>query len=160
MSRHFGCPLRFDAERAEFRIRPTLLELPLTQADSATASLLERSCQELLTELQGETDLRATISHALLASPGALPNAADMAGRLNLGVRTMRRRLQKLGSSYGTLLRETRREIAEQHLRHGAMGVTELALNLGYADVAVFSRNFKCWTGLSPRQWQSARSQR
>jgi AraC-like DNA-binding protein len=34
------------------------------------------------------------------------------------------------------------------------MSVTDLALNLGYADVSVFSRHFKQWTGLSPRNWQ------
>ena len=47
-------------------------------------------------------------------------------------------------------------EIAEQHLRYRSMAVTELALNLGYADVSVFSGNFRQWTGLSPRAWQHA----
>ena len=77
-----------------------------------------------------------------------------VATTLDLHPRVLQKRLKRLGTSYGELLRQTRQAIAEQHLRHGSMSVTELALNLGYADVAVFSRHFKRWSGLSPRQWQ------
>ncbi|PHS63936.1 MAG: hypothetical protein COB09_11515 [Thalassobium sp.] len=38
--------------------------------------------------------------------------------------------------------------------RYGAQTITELALQLGYAKVAVFSRHFRRWTGISPRAWQ------
>ncbi|MBV1877482.1 MAG: AraC family transcriptional regulator [Pseudomonadales bacterium] len=29
-------------------------------------------------------------------------------------------------------------------------------LKLGYAEVAIFSRHFKQWTGVTPRQWRKA----
>jgi len=58
------------------------------------------------------------------------------------------------GSSYGKLLQQTRLEIAQQHLLNSRLNITELALRLGYAEVAVFSRNFRHWTGLSPLQWR------
>ena len=77
-----------------------------------------------------------------------------VAAMLDLHPRVLQKRLQKQGASYVKLLQQTRRELAEQHLRHQSMSVTDLALNLGYADVSVFSRHFKQWTGLSPRNWQ------
>ena len=73
---------------------------------------------------------------------------------LDLQPRVLQKRLQKSGTNYAELLRETRLEIAEQHLRARTMAITDLALNLGYAEVSVFSRNFKQWTGQSPRAWQ------
>ena len=73
---------------------------------------------------------------------------------LDMHPRVLQKRLKKQGSSYSKLLQETRRDIAEQHLRHASMSVTDLALHLGYADASVFSRNFKRWFGASPRQWQ------
>jgi AraC-like DNA-binding protein len=73
---------------------------------------------------------------------------------LDMHPRVLQQRLQGLACSYGDLLREVRQEVAEQHLRYPSTSITELAFRLGYAEVSVFSRSFKQWTGLSPRQWQ------
>ena len=78
----------------------------------------------------------------------------QVASTLNLQPRVLQQRLQASGTHYGELLRETRQDIAEQHLRHGSLSVTELALQLGFAEASVFSRSFKSWTGQSPRAWQ------
>ncbi|RLQ23283.1 helix-turn-helix domain-containing protein [Seongchinamella sediminis] len=77
-----------------------------------------------------------------------------IAATLDMHPRVLQLRLQEEGSSYGELLRETRLALAEQHLRHKSLSVTDLALKLGYAETSIFSRSFKQWTGLSPRQWQ------
>jgi len=90
--------------------------------------------------------------------PGGECSGERVAAALGLHPRVLQKKLQQQGTSYSKLLRETRMEIAEQHLRHKTMGITDLALNLGYAEVSVFSRNFKQWTGLSPRQWQSEKN--
>jgi AraC-like DNA-binding protein len=66
----------------------------------------------------------------------------------------LQKRLQLQGSSYVALLQETRLTIAREHLRFKSMSITELALNLGYADVSVFSRSFRRLTGMSARQWR------
>ncbi len=68
--------------------------------------------------------------------------------------RLLQRRLQQEGVNFRQLLQQTRRDTAEQFLIHGKVNITDVALNLGYAEVAVFSRHFKQWTGLSPREWQ------
>lgn len=77
-----------------------------------------------------------------------------IAATLDLHPRVLQQRLKHQDCSYGSLLRDTRREIAEQHLRYRSMAITELAFKLGYAEPSIFSRSFKQWTGLSPRQWQ------
>lgn len=81
-------------------------------------------------------------------------NVDRVAATLDLHPRVLQQRLHHRGDSYGELLRETRQEIAEQHLRYRSLPITELAFKLGYAEGSVFSRSFKQWTGLSPRQWQ------
>lgn len=90
------------------------------------------------------------------ALPSGECSIEGVAGTLDLHPRTLQKRLKSGQMSYQQLLRETRLAIAEQHLRYKSMSVTDLALNLGYSDVAVFSRNFRQWTGMSPRQWQAA----
>ena len=77
-----------------------------------------------------------------------------IASTLDLHPRVLQQRLQGIGCNYGELLRETRQELAEQHLRYRYLSVTDLALKLGYSETSIFSRSFKQWTGYSPRQWQ------
>jgi AraC-like DNA-binding protein len=77
-----------------------------------------------------------------------------VAATLNMHPRSLQMRLRENRLSYRGILRETRRELAEQRLRQGSVSITELALQLGYAEVAVFSRHFKQWSGMSPREWQ------
>ena len=64
-----------------------------------------------------------------------------------------------MGTSYRELLQQVRRDLAIQHLQQRTVSVTDLALQLGYAEIAVFSRHFKRWTGLSPKAWQRAHLQ-
>jgi AraC-like DNA-binding protein len=77
-----------------------------------------------------------------------------VAATLGMHPRTLQSRLRNEQKSYREILKETRRSLAEHHLRYGAGSITDLALQLGYAEVAVFSRHFKRWSGLPPREWQ------
>ncbi|WP_116367631.1 helix-turn-helix transcriptional regulator [Parahaliea mediterranea] len=83
-----------------------------------------------------------------------------VAATLGLSVRTLQARLRRQGSGYREILQHTRCTLAKDNLRRGRTSITELALQLGYADVAVFSRHFRQWTGLSPRAWQQHTVQR
>lgn len=124
---------RFDEERLGEHLRRYL------------ASLQERYPDNL------RDQVRDIIGQLL---PSGECSVEQVAATLDLQPRVLQLRLQREGSSYGELLRETRQEVAEQHLRHGSLTVTDLALKLGYAETSVFSRSFKAWTGQSPRQWQ------
>jgi AraC-like DNA-binding protein len=90
--------------------------------------------------------------------PSGECTVARVAATLDVHPRVLQKRLFKSGTNYAELLKETRLEIARQHLRARTMAITDLALNLGYAEASVFSRNFKQWTGQSPRAWQKQHS--
>ncbi|NVK42552.1 MAG: AraC family transcriptional regulator ligand-binding domain-containing protein [Oceanospirillaceae bacterium] len=84
----------------------------------------------------------------------------EVAATLNLRPRTLQAQLRDRGSAYRDILRETRLNLARQRLSEPDVSVTELALQLGYSDVAVFSRHFKAWSGLSPRAWRKSKASR
>jgi AraC-like DNA-binding protein len=78
----------------------------------------------------------------------------NVAANLDLHPRLLQLTLQAEHTNYRALLNQTRQTIAEQHLAQGSTAITDLALNLGFAEVAVFSRSFKSWTGYSPKAWR------
>ena len=63
------------------------------------------------------------------------------------------------GTSYRQLLQQVRQDFAEQRLHENIQSITDIALQLGYAETAVFSRHFRRWTGKSPRQWRQEKTQ-
>ena len=83
----------------------------------------------------------------------------NVARSLDMTARTLQKKLKENGSSFTSLLHQVRADIAKQYLSATNTSVTKLALQLGYADVAVFSRQFKGWTGNSPKEWQKLHQQ-
>lgn len=77
-----------------------------------------------------------------------------VAEALGIHHRTLQERLRAEGLSYREVLKETRKSLATQRLRYSRTNITELALQLGYADIAVFSRQFRHWFGVPPKVWQ------
>lgn len=101
-------------------------------------------------------NLRDQVCHLISALlPSGESRIERIGAALGLHPRSLQKRLKAQGSSFSQLLQETRLSIARQQLQAQRMSITDLALHLGYAEVAVFSRHFKRWTGLSPRQWQA-----
>lgn len=83
-----------------------------------------------------------------------------IANALGMHHRSLQTQLKNNQQSYRSLLLQTRQEIARHQLIYGRKTITELSLQLGYVDVAVFSRHFKTWTGLPPSQWQKQQKEK
>ena len=59
-------------------------------------------------------------------------------------------------ASLTQLLDDTRRHLAEAHLKEGRLDLAEIALLLGYSEQSAFTRAFRAWTGQPPAQWRRA----
>ncbi|MCB1843820.1 MAG: helix-turn-helix transcriptional regulator, partial [Halioglobus sp.] len=80
-----------------------------------------------------------------------------LASALHLSRRTLQRRLRQQGTSYQSLLRDTRLALAHRYLCDEQRSVLEVAYLLGFSDPSTFSRAFKRWTGLAPAEYRRAR---
>ena len=78
----------------------------------------------------------------------------EVAAALHMSARSLRRKLDAEGSSYRAVLEEARRQMADQLLRSTTMKIEEMAVHLGYADTASFTRAFRRWHGASPGQYR------
>jgi len=69
--------------------------------------------------------------------------------------RTLKRKLQQLGTSYQKILDDLRKGLAVEHLTQTSSTVDDIALMLGYSDASNFARAFRRWTGRSPTDYRA-----
>ncbi len=145
--------LRFGQDFDGITLRKQQLGYPIVRDEA----LLRKHFQQYLQQLQSrypdslEDQIKEVIRQLL---PTGECRIEQVAATLDIHTRTLQSRLRERGSSYRDILKDTRLELARYQLSREAVSITDLALRLGYADVAIFSRHFKGWTGLSPRQWR------
>jgi AraC-like DNA-binding protein len=78
--------------------------------------------------------------------------AAEIAG---MSPRSLQRRLAENDLSYSHLVEKIRFEMAVDLLKDADIKLIEIAAELGYTDAANFTRAFKRWAGISPREFRN-----
>jgi AraC-like DNA-binding protein len=150
----FRCPVIFDQPSCQYRFPRDELADSLAETDANTARICEESRRKLLNQIEVEDDIISRICNLLLSTPGEFPKLDAVASKLSLGARTLRRRLNELGTSYQHILDDVRRELAIEYLRTTNLTVQEIAEMLGYSEVTNFRRAFMRWVELSPYQYR------
>ena len=149
-ARHFGCPVRFDAEQAALEFSASVLARPMPEADPQRLRALTDQIAGL-----GDTQLVPALYRTVrtLLAHGAA-NRQATAQQLALHRRTFNRRLQAQHTSFRAILDEVRYEAACQLLRDTTLPVIDVAAALGYAEAGSFNHAFRRWSGRSPSAWR------
>lgn len=138
----------------ETSIPVELLMFPLAQSNPLTRRACEEECQKLLQQLHSRSGLSGKVRDRLARTPAIMPTMDELAEELALEPRTLRRRLAEEGTIYSELVDEVRGGLAEALLVGTDLSVEEIASRLGYSEPSAFSRAFKRWRSLSPRDYR------
>ncbi|CAN5924234.1 AraC family transcriptional regulator [soil metagenome] len=157
----FGCPVRFDARETALLFLRETLALPLPKADAQLGAFLTEMATDALGRRTRESSpperIKEIIGEELRR---CLPPLEQIARRLATSERTLRRRLEEEGTSFRTLLDETRAELAQSYVRDGKLSLSEVAFLVGFSETSAFNRAFKRWTGSPPSAWRSEQGAR
>lgn len=135
--------------------RETLLE-PLPHGTPDIAKATDRIAEQYIEALDPHkvaTKVRRLLI-SLLSSGKA--DQARVASQLNCSASTLQRQLAEEGLTYREVLESTRRSLAEDYLKDGKHSHAQIAFLLGFSDQSNFSRAFKRWTSVSPKQFQAS----
>lgn len=147
---------RFNASCMGFSFSSHFLACGVVQNTGTLKSFMRRCPVELFSHPKTDFSLTSEV-HSLLykhASGGSL-TMDEAAESLLLTRRTLIRRLKDEGTSFLAIKNQVRRDRAIYYLSGHALSVTEIALKTGYSDPAVFTRAFRSWTGMSPREYRA-----
>ena len=152
---HLGCTVSFDNDETTAVFASRRLNLPLEYADESIAALCNVQCGRLLEVLNLRAGLVAEIHRKLAYLPGQVPTMDEMASKLHIGTRTLRRRLKDEKTSYQQVVSEFRVGMAKRYLRETSLPANEVAMLVGYSDPANLYRTFQRETGQKPMQYRA-----
>ncbi len=132
------------------------LEKPLVRSRRELELFMANHPTDIMTIPGEDNSLEAQIERTILhLSKDQLlfPKAGDLATEMDMSSLTLYRRLQQEGTSYQKIKDNIRREVAIDKLVKEGLSVDEVSAVIGFAEPRSFTRAFKHWTGLSPRNY-------
>jgi len=151
--RLFGPSIRFDAEVSGIAFASAWLDHSIAGADPALHELISRALTDILgTNSIAFSEQVQGVLHQMVLS--GTSSAEDVARLFGMHERTLRKRLRAEKTSLHRLVSQTRFELAQQLLKYTRLPTSEIATALRYADLSTFSRAFKSWAKISPRQYR------
>jgi AraC-like DNA-binding protein len=152
---HFAAPLRWGAADAAIVLERSALQIPLLRADASLLAYFEQQAAELAARHAHEEELPLRVRRLVVeALPAGPPSLELIARRVGESPRSLRRHLQAQGTSFQTLLEQTRSDLAKQYLRDPRLTISEIAFLVGFSELSPFQRAFRRWTNLTPRAYR------
>ena len=153
----FDCEVAFESDRDALYFPTQILK---ARPDHFQEELVDQLIMQQL-ETQGlkkhddnEIELiESTIKMLLATGDCSIENTALCMG---IHPKKLQRILKAQNLSYRNLLEDVRKaETLRIMNHHQDIQLTDLALQLGFAELSIFSRKFKSWFGMTPSDWKA-----
>lgn len=147
-------PVLFDCAYHQMRFPASRLDQRLRFADPRLARMAAAQCEQELASIKSPPKLLGQVRRIILGEAGRFPSVEEAASELHMSSRTLKRKLQQLGTSYQRILDDLRKGLAVEYLTQTERTVDEIAVQLGYSDASNFARAFRRWTRRSPSDYR------
>lgn len=124
-------------------LQPRNPELAMAAADRCESELRAMKPLDLVTEIR----------HRIRSAGDKIPTLETLARQLYMSPSTLKRRLKEQHTTYQELKAEERQERAKQLLQEG-LSAEVVSMQLGFSDASNFTKAFKSWTGMTPRDYR------
>ena len=116
---------------------------------------LTEQAERYLRSLYQQDDIAGELKRKLADLMARGEANADAACRaLKLSRRTLQRRLKAEKTSFQSILKEVRAELAINYLKDARLRSLEIAMLLGYSNISSFTTAFKSWYNIPPAAYR------
>jgi len=131
-----------------------ILQKNILTADPGTEKSIKEICNQLLFQIESQEGVTSKVRQFILEQHEYYPNLVETAAFLCVSPRTLRRKLQQVGTTYQAVLDDVRKTIAIEYLTTTTKPINHIAFELGFNDKSNFGRAFKRWTGKRPGEYR------
>jgi AraC-like DNA-binding protein len=149
---YFGHTIDFGAEMDELAFAGEAAKLPVVSADRYLHKLVIEHCAAALSRGKSRGPIQVDVENAIAALlPHGNTQLTNVARKLGVTPRTLRRKLAAEGVTFAGILEDLRFALARHYLAEQDLPISRIAWLLGYAEVSAFSHAFRRWSGRTPR---------
>ncbi len=151
----FNVPIAYGRKETAIVFHKDQLEKPVITGDYEMLRVLVDLANKKLASKSGHSGFYNTVRNSVLNMVGPqFPTLEEVASNLNLGARTLQRKLKSEGYTFKNILESLRKEFALAYLGRKDLSVNQIAYMLNYSDGSTFIRSFKRWTGSTPLNYR------
>ena len=152
----FPGQLQFNRRANRLIFDAQYLDKPLVRSDQELQTYVQNAPADVMTIPGSDSTLEAQIERMIgQRHPDRLVFAPihELAKELGVSSQTLHRRLKESATSYQKIKDNLRREVAIHKLVSERISVEQVADLVGFTESRSFTRAFKNWTGLTPREY-------
>lgn len=150
----FKCPVHFNADAYMMIFDSGFLLRKLPMSDPLGRKIFEQECSQLSNRIKVQQTVTDQVRHHMHLHRDGFPDLHQIARRMNVSTRTLKRRLSKEGTTYTAISADIRKKTAINLIQSTPFSMEQIAAELGYSDLANFYRAFKGWTGNNPSHYR------
>lgn len=151
----FKCSVVFSQNEDAIVFNKKLLELPLNKGNKALLETLETHAYQQILSLSGEEDILSKVKRIIAnnLSEGQV-SQQQIAQHLDIGSKTLQRRLQAENATFKGIVDEVRMAIAQPLLTDSSLTLNQISEQLGFSEPRSFFRWFQRCQKMTPGQYR------
>ncbi len=153
--KNFRCDVIFDTGQDSMTLKSIDVYRELPSANKHLAEINDQIIVNYLEKLDRKSIKDQVKSQILKVLSSGKVTDDRIAKNLSLSVRSLQRKLRQEGSTFRSLLDNTRMELSQKYIKDPDTRLEELAFLTGFSEYSSFSRAFKRWTGSSPSEYRT-----
>ncbi|CAM4136420.1 hypothetical protein F901_02973 [Acinetobacter dispersus] len=146
----FGVAPEFGGSKSFIILNAEKIDQKLSMANELMLHSAEQQCREILDKRQSQKKYTDQVQHILMNSKGKIPAMEEVADRLYLNSRTLRRYLAQEQTTFIKIREEARKMMANSYLSSTQTSIEQISEWLGYAEPASFIHAYKRWYSKTP----------
>ena len=154
-----GTEVYFKQKNNSIIIDDTCLKAPINDSNPQLMNMLCQQADQILCEIEDKEDFIKQVRLSMTTHLGDGSYTINtLCQHFNITTRTLHRHLKKYNTSYKTLREQIILNLAKEALLKTDASVTEISLQLGYAESSSFVRAFNRLGGMTPLQYRNIHS--
>lgn len=156
LSDYLKCDVEFNAERTTIFFDLGTAQKKIIASNPLITQMHEKILEDFLSRTD-RNDLKQLVKSKIFdLLPTGEVSQEVVAETLGFSLRNIQRKLHAQGTSYKSILENTRKELTLGYMKQLHLTYTEISYLVGFSHTANFNRAFKQWTGKTPSDYRNS----